>query len=176
MVRVSAPADDTERARHLHRLEYQAWDQGRWSAARDHGRQARLLDPTGADPESVDGIFALASASLGLQDYLDAARVLDGLSTQPPGRLRAQTQIQARGFLDALVPSVQVLQAGSATQRARLQVLGHIGQTYELQTSADLHTWTTVHRQVATGNRYSVEDPVPPVATEPRFYRVLWLP
>ncbi len=174
--RVAAAADDVTRARHLERLAFQAWDQKRWESARDLAQQATLLTPGAADPEAVDNQFVLASASVGLKDYLGAAKSLTTFALSSAGRVTPEVQRQARFLLDALVPSVEVQQPPSAAAGSRLLIRGHAGQTYELQVSPDLRAWTTADRRSSSVMPYVVDDKT--VSGEPgkRFYRVLWLP
>ncbi len=173
--RVAAATDDSARARHLERLAFQAWDQERWESARDLAQQAALFAPGAVNPEAVDNQFVLASASVRLKDYLGAAKSLSAFALSSAGRVTPEFQRQARFHLDALVPSVEVQQPPSRSAGSQLLIRGHAGQTYELQVSADLKTWTTTDRRSSSVMPYLVDDKTMSGELEERFYRVLWL-
>lgn len=174
---VTQPTNDLDRACHLRRLAFQAWDRGQLDQARQYGRAALGLAPDDAGREAVDNAFVVAVASLGLNDPLGAAQALQTFGGRQNSGASPEVRLQAHRFFHALAPSLRIIgPAADPGVAGRLEVLGHPGQTYEVQGSADLAVWTRLDRRLTTTTPYEVVDARGGDGGSPRFYRVLWLP
>ena len=81
----------------------------------------------------------------------------------------------AREFREALSPEIALSPADLQGGPPRLTLTALPGQTYEVESSADLLTWVTLDHRHTDTPRYEVVDSSAPPGT-PRFYRAVWLP
>jgi hypothetical protein len=170
---VQTAITDAQRAMQLRRLAFQEWDAGQDELARQHGLAALTLEPQNSSKESVETAFVVASANLRLQDYRGVAQSVQAMRDQFPEALPAELGEHALAYLRVLAPELQLVPP-SATAPAKLTIIGLPNQTYALQFSSDLRSWTTLRVLTATTNRLEVLDSNAP-ANGNSYYRVLWL-
>lgn len=173
---VRAPEDDAQRAGHLRRLAFLAWDREDWAQARTLGREALGLAPADAGREAHDTAFVVAIASLRLGRLLESAETLRDFGTSVVGRKSPEMGLVARSWMDAVSPTVRFAEGFLPGRAGNLRVYGHAGQTYEVQASPDLLKWETVDRRLATEVPYDLTDPAVAAGVRARFYRVVWWP
>jgi hypothetical protein len=137
-----------------------------------HTREADRLDPEAAGPLAIQTQLMRATAAASLQVPLEGAQVLDRLRRQPLGENNTAAEVVADRFR-LLVPEMRVAEIPDARGGWRLEVRALPGQTYVLQGSTDLITWTSISTHTPGTSQFEWPRVL---GTEGRhqFYRVLW--
>ena len=170
---VDKPTNDVQQAIHLRRVAYQEWDTDQNELARQHGLAAISLDPQNSSREGLETYFVVASANLRLTNYLGAAQTIQGMRDRLPSLSKTEISAHTENYLKALVPELRISRPSGSIGPFGLQILGHPGQTYELQASSDMAQWTTLQILNSSANQIELTPPDP--GTSRRYYRLRWL-
>lgn len=170
---VTEPVSDAQRAVQLRRLAYRAWDAGQNAAAKQFGMDAIRLDPTNTSPEAIQTHFVVASTALRGGDLFGSAAALETLrAVAETGAPSSELTRRIDQLRAALLPEVHLTQPGFGAAPTRMELLGHVGQTYRLEASDDLRTWTSLQTVTAQTNRFEVTSP--PATGDRKYFRVVW--
>jgi hypothetical protein len=170
---VQVATNDGQRAAHLRRVAFQEWDSNQDQLARQHGLEAISLDAQNQSRDAIETYFVVASANLRLTNYLSAAQTILGMRSQFPRLSGTETDFHSQNYLKAIVPELRLGNGASSEGRLRLNILGHPGQLYELQTSTDMEQWTAPQTFTSTNNQLDVTPP--DSGSSRRYYRIHWL-
>jgi hypothetical protein len=166
---VTAPTNEMQIASQENRLAFEAYAAGEFRKALDYALQA--LDREGARHHlQVEGTHMLAAnAALKLAEYRTAAIELQKAARDIKGEL-GEVALALRRII---VPEIVIEPEFRQSSPRRLTIVGLPDQTYEVQSSSDLLTWTTLDRRMTTTNRYQVLAAAG-VGERQQFYRVVW--
>jgi hypothetical protein len=169
---VGAPTTDVLKATHLRRLAFQEWDTHQDELARQDGLAAIQLDPQNASKDGVETHFVVASSELRLGQLLRAAQTIQNLTQQVPSLAGLEPGRVVADYLKALAPELVITAGATTNAPARLELLGHPGQTYVVQASTSLLEWTDLQTLTTATNRVKVLDLYWDASH--RFYRARW--
>jgi hypothetical protein len=173
---VGTAVDDRQRAVGKRRLAFQAWDRGRFDVAWQRGEEALALAPDEVGREAIESIFVVAASHLQLGDLHGVVRALRSLGQLDAWGEHPELRMAGRMWEDAVLPSLRMDDPPGPGGPGRVRVYGHVDQTYAVQVSEDLQTWTVVDQRWVRETPYVVSDPDGGVGETTRFFRVLWLP
>lgn len=172
---VRAVAEARDRVTQLRRLSFRAWDRDDFETARQRGLEAMALAPADSDREALDTALLVVTASRRAGDARGSYGMLRDILAAPNYAAHRTARRLASSMAGALVPSVSLAPGSAPGARPVIQVYGHVGQTCEVQTSADLSGWTPVDRRTLTQSPYDVAEPGVVSGEKARFYRVVWV-
>jgi hypothetical protein len=168
---VKPVVDELQRGMQGHRLAYHAFTVGDMDQAWSFS-QAALALPGARGTLIEEGTPILAAnAAIERRRYREAASLLQEVEPMQ----RGEPALITRGFRQVLSPEIALLPPSVPGVPTRLALTVLPGETYDVQSSADLVNWATIdHRQTDT-HRYEVTDASAPSGI-PHFYRAVWLP
>ncbi len=167
---VVKPLDNEDKADYLHHMAFWQFLNGLNGAALTNALEALRLQPGVVNPETHELTMIAATAALRLNDLLSAAKTLDAQELLMEASPTSEVGDWIKHTLKALKPELRVAKLSPLT----ITVIGHTNQNYQVFSSPDLKTWTSVQTIKMTDNQTNIVDPEGVLAT-PKFYRITWL-